>query len=75
MNWVLKALGGRTTAFATAYLVCGIVLAFQGKLTSLYLGLATPVLAMLGKSIHDGYHERAMTAMGKGPEDVQPSGS
>lgn len=65
MNSFWQWMGGRTTAFALVYMICGIVLAFLGKLTPVYITLGTPVLAMLGKSIHDDYHQRKMAEAGK----------
>jgi hypothetical protein len=74
MNKVYAWLGGRTTAFALGYMVCGIILAFKHELTPVYVTLGTPVLAMLGKSVSDNYHARKNVAGGAGGAGGTQSG-
>ena len=49
-------LQGRATTFAIAFTVCGIVLAFYGKLTADYVGLVTAIQALVvGHSLKEDY--------------------
>ena len=43
MRVVYNLFGGRTTFFAFWFFVCGVILAFLGKLTGFYMGLATGI--------------------------------
>jgi hypothetical protein len=49
-------LQGRATAFAICFTVCGIVLAFHGKLTSDYVALVGAIQTLvIGHSIKEDY--------------------
>lgn len=68
---VFNFFNGRATAFALAFFVCGTFLAFEGKLTTAYVGLATSLQALiLAHSFKEDVHEQRMARLEKQSIDV-----
>lgn len=72
MTRVYNFFGGTSRFFALGFAVCGTVLAFEGKLTSVYVALVTALQALIvGHSIKEDYHERA--TKGASDADTTPA--
>lgn len=66
---VTDAFNGRCTFFAVVFTVCGIILAFQGKLTMQYVALVGSIQGLIvAHSAKEDYHER-----NSGPDTPQNS--
>lgn len=60
MNRVYAFFAGRTTFFALWFFVIGAILAFVGKLTNTYLGLATGIqLLLVARAVSEDVKEAA----------------
>lgn len=61
MKYFYQFAGGKSVFFALVFLVCGIILAFTGKLNASYVGLAGGVQGLISiRSIMDDFHSREM---------------
>lgn len=47
MNLIYRFLGGRSTFFALVFTTSGVVLAFQGKLTGVFVALVGAIQALV----------------------------
>jgi len=69
-TWITAFFGGRSTFFALVFLICGITLAFRGKLTMEYVGLAAAVQTLLvTRAVFDDYHARKSAELTGGTTD------
>ena len=59
---IFRVFQGRSTTFATVFTVCGIILAFLGKLTANYAMLVTAIqgLVVVG-SVKEDWHQQEMS--------------
>ena len=59
---IFRVFQGRSTTFATVFTVCGIILAFLGKLTANYAMMVTAIqgLVVVG-SVKEDWHQQEMS--------------
>lgn len=71
---VYKFFGGTSRFYALVFTITGTVLAFEGKLTSVYVALiATLQTLIVAHSAKEDYHERAMKNSGDSNADNSTS--
>jgi hypothetical protein len=70
MTWFFNLFGGRCTAFAVTFTVCGIILAFHGKLDMTYIAFVGAIQSLLvAHSWKEDFYERVRSMAGDRTRD------